>query len=168
MKILYGFTHDKYAYILTTQPETLTSSRIVTRLGRICNGDRSFHSYMEIPLICGEYVEAQTANLAHSPVANSVPDKSLFISYTNSQKGSSICNFSMAQIDARFHNVTVFCNYDASNSQLLPSIYGYEKNCTKSEGFPYEQLACGSTKDNRYLLGMSPFKGTHIFDILNS
>lgn len=57
-----GFTADNFSYFLTNQPESfslentgtppLISENHVSKLIQVCNHDRKFYSYAEIPLLC--------------------------------------------------------------------------------------------------------------------
>lgn len=57
-----GFSVGGYSYFLTTQPETFSmensgflpkvSSRFASKIVQVCQGDRTFYSYVEMPLEC--------------------------------------------------------------------------------------------------------------------
>lgn len=57
-----GFSIGGYSYFVTTQPETFSmensgslprvSSRFASKIVQVCQGDRTFYSYVEMPLEC--------------------------------------------------------------------------------------------------------------------
>ena len=71
-RILYGFEHNGYSYLLTLQPpmgnRTLENSvQLETRLVRICTTDNHFDSYMEIPLVC-KVINKQNGTNSSKPI----------------------------------------------------------------------------------------------------
>lgn len=188
MKILYGFEHRSYSYLLTVQPDSLNNDTALleTRLSRVCTSDHYFESYMEIPLYCKVnltiYREAITAFFSQN--ATSHFDKrsftnealgsvspSLFISF-KSEHGllsqSPLCQFDIAKIDETFQNTAIRCNTNGDEVGLLPTFHGSGLNlCTRIESYNASEMTCGSMYNNRFILGRTSPPSTHVLTLVN-
>ncbi|XP_071961209.1 hepatocyte growth factor receptor-like [Antedon mediterranea] len=49
---VHGFSHDGFSYFLTVQRRAVDSNSYETRIVRICQNDRGYYSYTEMPLKC--------------------------------------------------------------------------------------------------------------------
>lgn len=188
MKILYGFEHQTYSYLLTVQPDSLNNDTAIyeTRLSRVCTRDHYFESYMEIPLYCKInstiYREAITAYFSKNATAHF--DKrsfnnealgsvrpSLFISF-KSEHGllnqSPLCQFDITKIEETFQNTAIRCNSNGDEVGLLPTLLGSGVNlCTRVESYNASEMTCGSVYTNRFILGRTSPPSTPVLTLLN-
>ncbi|GFO15467.1 sphingosine-1-phosphate phosphatase 1-like, partial [Plakobranchus ocellatus] len=138
IEFVYGFTRRGFAYFLTTQPESVTasaSSRRVTRLSRICEADRYFRSYVEIPLAC--HGEGGLSSLIARAASVTDDGDSLIMSFssqntstTEEKVSSSVCVFSMEELDRAFNTTVEDCY--RGRSHLGPQHYHPRQKCTRT------------------------------------
>ncbi|KAK3804123.1 hypothetical protein RRG08_047200 [Elysia crispata] len=139
IKFVHGFHHGGFAYFLTTQHKSEQSpSERVTRLGRICEGDDYFRSYVEIPLECGK--TGVTPDLIARAAATTTDEDIFLVSFSpqGSDKSSQMCAFSLEDLDNAF-NVTVKNCY-AGKGHVGPQHY-HERQACKQTSLPVDYCA---------------------------
>ena len=68
-----GFTSDQYSYFLTRQFENPESPKIVSKIIQVCQKDKFYYSYVDMPLVCKsettgkEYNFIQAARVIRAP-----------------------------------------------------------------------------------------------------
>ena len=177
LQFVYGFHYKEFAYFVTNQPASITSSYFETRLGRVCLRDTSFVSYTEIPIQCassktGSYLYSTAASLGQSGqkqyrILNSTSDSpdTLFVSFMkttrresiNMPEGSVVCGFNMKSIDQKFFDAIDKCFSGDSNTRRLEVFAGSSRKCIKpSFSRNINQLLCGQSAYNHYIEGRDP------------
>ncbi|XP_055958284.1 hepatocyte growth factor receptor isoform X2 [Patella vulgata] len=111
MKPIYGFNDGQFSYFLLLQ-ENPDTNQIETKLARICSDDKLYYSYVEIELRCsfqlfGVYKKATSAYMS---------DGHLYISWVQGNrtsedldKGSTVCDFSVAELNNFFTQMFQRC-----------------------------------------------------------
>lgn len=189
MKILYGFVHNNYSYLLTVQSSNLRNptAQLETRLSRICINDNNFDSYIEIPLVCQfnltTYRVANVATLSknttvhfkdrsHLEKLSNTVQTSLYISFesvSNFQIYSPLCQYKMEDIEKAFQETAIRCITNQFEVELLPSYYGIDSqhHCINAGSDVASKMTCGSFYENKYLLGRKALSSTHVFTMIN-
>lgn len=123
----YGFSHGGYSYFLMVQRSSPTDpSPFVTRVGRICQTDPAYRSYVEFPLECTyrrvSYSLLQAAEIA--PVGENlarsmnIPTKDMVLfavfakanTMSNEPENDSVmCVYAISQLDLMFHKIITDC-----------------------------------------------------------
>lgn len=103
----YAFVHKNFAYLVSR----ISDSRkpiISTRISRLCLDDKSFQSYVEIPLGCG----ADSAFSAVQTGYFNEIDKTLYLSFTNKHHNdgmSAVCAFKLSNTDQQMDKAISDC-----------------------------------------------------------
>ena len=149
-----GFSIQGFSYFLTQQPASYTvgpppsvSPQIISKIVQVCQNDKNYNSYVEMPIHCKSngvdynLVQAATfvnpgSNLA-SALNISTDDYVLiavFATTSSSQASSGLCMFKLGDIRDKFTQNINACNrntslqvgsqfYDSSRSCLLNSVW---------------------------------------------
>lgn len=107
-----AITHDKHAYFLFSRRDMWHKKEYRTYASRLCVSDRSFYSYVEVPLLCsGGYNLAQGAWLG-----NHSGEPALFVVMAAGQAStpvatsrSALCVYKMADLDAMLRRAQEVC-----------------------------------------------------------
>ena len=49
---IYGFSSDEFTYMIAIQKQSPNVENYITKIVRVCNGDKDFYSYTEVQLVC--------------------------------------------------------------------------------------------------------------------
>ncbi|XP_071128439.1 hepatocyte growth factor receptor-like isoform X3 [Mytilus edulis] len=145
VNFLYGFIKGDFVYFIATQVKALDDNTVETKLIRLCQKDKYFHSYVEIPLLCYKdrtqpYTVAKGA--FYSETAGNV-----YVIYEKtgdkSSSSSALCSYKMADISVRFDSTVDECQ--KGNGNLGPAHLHPKTPCPKSN----EPLSlCGEGKNS--------------------
>lgn len=145
---VYGFSYRDYNYIISVQRENLMSSRLVTKIIRICEKDKYFNTYAELDLHCID--EDYHYNKAQAAILESGSTGTLYVAFIHSvsnsydlsgSKRSAVCSFDMMYIERRFDRAIAACY--RGKGKLGPAHVVREKKCPKLSSSPDY---CGSTE----------------------
>ncbi|RUS75193.1 hypothetical protein EGW08_017052 [Elysia chlorotica] len=127
IQFVHGFHRGGFAYFLSTQPG---GSQRGARLGRICEGDNYFRSYVEIPLECG--APGLTPDLVAGAAAVTADGGSLVVAFSPSGGGgpSQLCAFSLEDLDRAFNGTVASCY--AGQGHVGPPHYRERQACEKT------------------------------------
>lgn len=154
-----GFTADNYSYFLTNQPESfslentgtppLISENHVSKLIQVCNRDRKFYSYAEIPLLCRsaetEYNLVQSVALIQpSDSSTSHRERVLVAAFARSEDGditspaknSAVCLYRLSDVRKIFAANVQRC---FSSAQKLAGMQFSNRLCTLLVSQPYSK-----------------------------
>lgn len=141
VQYIHGFTRGQFAYFLSVQKESLTSTKVVTRIARVCTQDKYFRSFVEVPFLCEEnltryhvlrsvWLEEEAGGASGRLVAIFVDDP---VSFWKDDKSTSVlCSVSMDDVDRVIDNVMKECY--SGQDRLGPPHYlkSQSKTCTKT------------------------------------
>lgn len=107
-----AFTHSSYVYFLFSRRDMWHRKEYRTYVSRLCASDRSFYSYVEVPLLCdGGYNLAQGAWLG---THQNTP--TLFVAMAAGQAStpvasarSALCIYGMSELDAVLRRAQEVC-----------------------------------------------------------
>lgn len=137
VRYVYGFSSRIFAYFMTIHLKQNSTHEYITKLVRICQSDKRYYSYTEVPISCNEngveYNLVQAAYLS-KPIGNNRKidenDDVLYAIFqmqgtndTQSNK-SALCAFSLESIENEFvQNIQTCFNGDGSTGLdfILPS-----------------------------------------------
>ena len=139
-----GFSSDQYSYFLTRQLETPSSSKTVSKIVQVCQKDKFYYSYVDMPIVCQsettgkEYNFIQAArvieaskNLQLSFGLRSAEDILVGI-FTTDEGGdssdSAVCMFTMQFIRKKLLENIKLCY---SGQEVSGGEYLSKKLCTK-------------------------------------
>ena len=139
-----GFSSDQYSYFLTRQLETPSSSKTVSKIVQVCQKDKFYYSYVDMPIVCQsettgkEYNFIQAArvieaskNLQLSFGLRSAEDILVGIFTTDEGSDSSdsaVCMFTMQFIRKKLLENIKLCY---SGQEVSGGEYLSKKLCTK-------------------------------------
>ncbi|KAL1020531.1 hypothetical protein UPYG_G00001320 [Umbra pygmaea] len=111
-----AFTHNDHVYFLFSRRDMWNSKEYRTYVSRLCAGDRSFYSYVEVPLECsGGYNLAQAASLAEHQ-----GQSALYIAMAAGQAStpiatgrSALCVYGMSELDEALQRAQELCYTEA-------------------------------------------------------
>lgn len=194
MRFVYGFYHEKFAYILSNQPASMTSNaNMEVRLGRVCLSDKEFKSYTEIPLECPpQNFDDSTYHFATAGYFGKVGEKDykvfnsrdsdskiLYVSFmfvppnrvddVVINRGSRVCGFDIGTIDKMFNSTIEKCFESDNRGQvtLLNWVYGDDRHrCIRNQN--WERAVCGDSANNVNIQGHDPLAGVPIMELPNS
>lgn len=148
---IYGFSSWKFSYFLTQQwPSTQqrSNSSLISKLVRICQSDRDYFSYIEVPISCSDsqgkiYSVAQAASVGKvgsglaSQLNIGLEDDVLFVIFSQSKEegtGSSpsknaLCTFTLKSIVSKFTENIQSCYKGVGNAGL--DYISYTRPCIK-------------------------------------
>lgn len=129
---IYGFSSDKFSYMVTVQRESTQSEKYITKLIRVCQEDERFYSYTEVELVCeyngAKYNILQAAHKAKpgkylaEALLISTTDDVLFATFSigkvNSKeplKDTAVCFYPLKAIKESFTNNIVKCFEGSGN-----------------------------------------------------
>ncbi|XP_066284363.1 hepatocyte growth factor receptor-like isoform X1 [Branchiostoma lanceolatum] len=159
-----GFSHDGFSYFLTVQKTSVDSQSYHSRLVRVCQNDRAYFSYTELPITCYGHDEKpyniiQAAAL-HKPGHNltdvhpgmTTTDEVLFAVFAESESEDSpvpknnsvLCTFPMSDVRAHFQDGIQSC-YGGQGQPGLEFLYqpGHNRVCQETTTEIDEDF-CGS------------------------
>uniref|UniRef100_A0A8C9T1J0 Plexin-B1 n=1 Tax=Scleropages formosus TaxID=113540 RepID=A0A8C9T1J0_SCLFO len=104
--------HNSHVYFLFSRRDVWRNREYRTYVSRLCAGDTSFYSYVEVPLSCqGGYNLAQAATLG-----THVGSSSLFVAMATGQAStpaptarSALCVYSMGEVDRAMRQAQLLC-----------------------------------------------------------
>ncbi|BFZ10473.1 hypothetical protein BsWGS_13510 [Bradybaena similaris] len=131
VRFVAGFPYNGYVYFITVQPKGLKSKEKVTKIIRLCQGDRYFRSYIEIPLECQD---ASSAGMTVAQAASQMEDGRLVVSYSadssSTPTSTSLCIYRMEDIDEIFVQTVQNC-YNGQG-KVGPDHYETIRTCMKT------------------------------------
>ncbi|KAK8782955.1 hypothetical protein V5799_015704 [Amblyomma americanum] len=137
---LYGFSHNGFAYFVTLRTNVLSPDAVRTWLARVCESDKSFRTYMEVPIQCTNKdgapsliaISASAGPSGAGGKPSSKMSKILAVAFmtlvrnqTNQKNwspGSVLCFFDMASVEDAFREAAEECNMGMTNV-TLSSLY---------------------------------------------
>lgn len=120
VKYIQGFAYSDFVYFITVQRQGVTSTNYVTKIIRLCQNDRYFNSYIELPIECRNssifYNMAEAAFLDISKIG-SVQSANLYVTFQKSDDpnqsildtNTAVCVFDMMEIQTKFDNTVTAC-----------------------------------------------------------
>lgn len=175
IQYVYGFSHNGFAYFVTVQNKGASLESFETRLVRVCEGDDSFLTYMEIPIECPKdaglrYTIATSASLGPSGMS-STGDETMVLAvafgspyggrmqHNDPSQGSALCFFDMGHVEGAFRRTVENCNMATSKAKLSRLFHSpqAELKCTRYD--PGDDFLC-SPGVNNYIEGMLPLTGS--------
>ncbi|XP_070558886.1 hepatocyte growth factor receptor-like isoform X2 [Ptychodera flava] len=161
IKYVYGFTSGGFSYFVTVQRKDIDESIYHSRLVRICNDDKGFYSYTELPLRCTDddgqydynlaqaaYVGKPGEDLAES-LRIGANDDILFIVFAMSEGNtdipsnkSGLCIYPLKRVTKKFTNGLQNC-FDGQGTQGL-KFFSDDESCSILTWRPIEDDFCGT------------------------
>lgn len=148
-----AFLHGKHIYFLFSRRDMWHKKEYRTYASRLCVSDRSFYSYVEVPLLCeGGYNLAQGAWLGNHTGTGSA---ALFVVMAAGQAStpvatsrSALCVYGMKELDAMFERAQEVCYTEAgrngSTGQEEAYIeYAVSSKCLKLPEASLQDYPCG-------------------------
>ncbi|ESO84360.1 hypothetical protein LOTGIDRAFT_168805 [Lottia gigantea] len=162
---LYGFQNGGFVYFITLQRENPGSQKIVSRINRLCQQDRYFRSFVEIPIKC-----QKSDSDSYDVVQNAYfTNGKLYVIFSNTvssagAKKSTFCEYDIQDIDLEFNETVRNCykavgNFGPEHYKKIepcpPLIFGSVDFCGES----------GEWKDYSAIEGSKPISATplHFF-----
>lgn len=132
VEFVYSFTYGDYVYFITSQRNPESPNTYQSKIIRLCQNDKYFRSYVEIPVACmgaGNVV----FNVAKGGYIDGSSGK-LYLNFEHTQMSvvgpSGLCFYNMDEIDRTFNAVVTKCYQGDGN--LGPEHIHERKACTKS------------------------------------
>ncbi|KAH9381672.1 hypothetical protein HPB48_000355 [Haemaphysalis longicornis] len=161
IRYVYGFSYNGFAYFVTVQNKGAALDLFETRLVRVCEGDVSFLTYMEVPIECPKdagmrFTIATSAsfgppsNWAGSGLGSG--SKMLAVAFgspvdgrrdkNDPNLGSVVCFFDMATVERAFRETVVNCNEGKDGAKLSRLFHGSHADlkCTGYCKYPAHRL----------------------------
>ncbi|XP_012936725.1 plexin-B1 [Aplysia californica] len=110
IRFVHGFSHNGFVYFILAQKKDAKSSEMVSRIARLCEGDKYFRSYVEVPLRCRDGDMDSQASVVAQDAA--VDGDQLVVSFSpDSESGSlsSLCQYKMADVNAVLDGTVAEC-----------------------------------------------------------
>ncbi|TDH11058.1 hypothetical protein EPR50_G00081510 [Perca flavescens] len=142
--------HGSHVYFLFSRRDMWHKKEYRTYASRLCTSDRSFYSYVEVPLLCGNgYNLAQGAWLG-----NHSGEPALFVVMATGQAStpvatgrSALCVYGMAELDAKLRRAQEVCYTEGgrgSGGQEEAYIeYAVSSKCLKLPQDSLSEYPCG-------------------------
>ncbi|XP_077979883.1 hepatocyte growth factor receptor-like isoform X1 [Glandiceps talaboti] len=130
IKYIYGFTSGDFSYFVTVQRKSVQEESYHSRIIRICNQDKGYFSYTELPLRCTDRDSIYDYNLAQAAYVSKVGedlaeslrvganDDVLFVVFSQSDgntnkpsNNSALCMFTLKKITKKFTSGIQDCFY---------------------------------------------------------
>ncbi|KAK6175621.1 hypothetical protein SNE40_014038 [Patella caerulea] len=163
---LYGFSSGNFVYFVTLQKEKPGSKKFVTRINRLCQKDKYFRSFVEVPLQCeGPSGEAYDI-LDGGHFSNDVLYASFSDTFnTNANTKAAICKYSIQEIDAMFDETVTNCYQ--GNGKIGPEHYIQKHDCSPSTSGV--DMCGGSIVADNYtsIEGNKPIKSSPLYIFTN-
>lgn len=138
---VYGFDYNGFSYFLTFQKKSSESPKpFISKLVRICQKDRDYYSYTEVPLVCKSSANSVDYNLAQAAYVGlpgselalslgiTAQDKVLFVVFAKSSdngdvynqpdNNSALCVYSLPAIHRKFTQNIQHC-FNGNGNQGL-------------------------------------------------
>ncbi|XP_037540540.1 plexin-B1 [Nematolebias whitei] len=167
-----AFVHRDYIYFLFSRRDMWHKKEYQTYASRLCTTDRSFYSYMEVPLLCrGGYNLAQGAWLG-----NHSGEPALFVVMAAGQastpvatSSSALCIFGMAKLDAMMRRAQEVCYTErgqGSGGQQEAYIeYAVSSTCLKLPKDSLSEYSCGGEHTPNPIASAVPLQATPIITL---
>ncbi|XP_077539383.1 hepatocyte growth factor receptor-like isoform X2 [Haemaphysalis longicornis] len=177
IRYVYGFSYNGFAYFVTVQNKGAALDLFETRLVRVCEGDVSFLTYMEVPIECPKdagmrFTIATSAsfgppsNWAGSGLGSG--SKMLAVAFgspvdgrrdkNDPNLGSVVCFFDMATVERAFRETVVNCNEGKDGAKLSRLFHGSHADL-KCTAIGLRGDALCSQGPNSYIEGVLPLFG---------
>ncbi|XP_033825079.1 plexin-B3 [Periophthalmus magnuspinnatus] len=165
-----AFVHGKHVYFLFSRRDMWHRKEYRTYVSRLCISDRSFYSYVEVPLFCeGGYNLAQGAWLG-----NHTGRPALFVVMSAGQAStpvatsrSALCVYGMEQLDGMLRRAQEVCYTEAgrgSSGQEEAYIeYQVSSKCYKLPKASLVDYPCGGEHTPNPIASTVPVKATPTF-----
>lgn len=127
VQYIYGFSQDKFIYVIANQPEVLnTNSSVVSKIARLCTEDKYYRSYVEIQLDCVDNLATQ---FPRALAAHYDPDsRKIYISFSQSETSeSALCMFDLTEIDNRMEQTVKSCYH--GDGVIGPAFFHKRRSC---------------------------------------
>uniref|UniRef100_A0A672ZY77 Plexin-B1 n=1 Tax=Sphaeramia orbicularis TaxID=375764 RepID=A0A672ZY77_9TELE len=162
-----AITHDKHAYFLFSRRDMWHKKEYRTYASRLCVSDRSFYSYVEVPLLCrGGYNLAQGAWLG-----NHSGEPALFVVMAAGQAStpvatsrSALCVYKMADLDAMLRRAQEVCYTEggrgSSGQEEAYIEYAVSSKCLKLPKVSLTDYPCGGEHTPNPIASAVPLPAT--------
>ncbi|XP_064605454.1 plexin-A2-like isoform X2 [Liolophura sinensis] len=166
VEYVYGFSSDNFSYMVTKQKKNTYSSKYISKMIRICQNDKRYYSYAEVPLNCSHQgtmyniVRAARVGKAGTELAQSLgialTEDVLYAVFSKSpaeQEDSAMCVFPLTRISDIFTQNIKKC-FDGEGS-TGPGHIIRPTECFKSK-YSITKDYCGDYEINRPIDGTIP------------
>ncbi|KAL3853675.1 hypothetical protein ACJMK2_017198 [Sinanodonta woodiana] len=120
---IYGFSSDKFSYFVSVQKQSTISESYISKLIRVCQADRDYYSYAEVPIKCmhngaiynlvqAAYVAKAGSSLARTMGISESEDVLYVVSSIGNPNtaipgsDSALCVYPLSRVRERFtHNI---------------------------------------------------------------
>uniref|UniRef100_A0A7N8XWN4 Plexin-B1 n=1 Tax=Mastacembelus armatus TaxID=205130 RepID=A0A7N8XWN4_9TELE len=162
--------HGDYVYFLFSRRDMWHKKEYRTYASRLCISDRSFYSYVEVPLLCqGGYNLAQGAWLG-----NHSGKPALFVVMAAGQAStpvatsrSALCVYGMAQLDAMLRRAQELCYTEggrgSSGHEEAYIEYAVSSKCLKLPKISLSEYTCGGEHTPNPIASAVPLQATPTF-----
>lgn len=165
-----AFLHGKHVYFLFSRRDMWHKKEYRTYASRLCVSDRSFYSYVEVPLSCkGGYNLAQGAWLG-----NHTGSPALFVAMAAGQAStpvatsrSALCMYEMEQLDAMLKRAQEVCYTEggrgSSGQEEAYIEYAVSSKCLKLPKTSLRDYPCGGEHTPNPIASSVPLLATPTF-----
>lgn len=162
--------HGNHAYFLFSRRDMWHKKEYRTYVSRLCVSDRSFYSYVEVPLLCrGGYNLAQAAWLG-----NHSGEPALFVIMAAGQAStpvatsrSALCVYGMADLDAELLRAQEVCYTEggrgSSGQEEAYIEYAVSSKCLKLPKDSLSDYPCGGEHTPNPIASAVPLEATPTF-----
>ncbi|KAM6930088.1 plexin-B3 isoform 2-T2 [Lycodopsis pacificus] len=161
--------HNNHVYFLFSRRDMWHKKEYRTYASRLCSSDRSFYSYVEVPLMCSGYNLAQGAGLG-----SHAGEPALFIVMAAGQAStpvatnrSALCVYGMAELDAMLRRAQEVCYTEGgrgSGGQEEAYIeYAVSSKCLKLPKNSLSEYPCGGEHTPNPIASTVPLQATPTF-----
>ncbi|TWW56045.1 Plexin-B1 Semaphorin receptor SEP [Takifugu flavidus] len=166
-----ALAHGNHAYFLFSRRDMWQKKEYRTYASRLCTSDRSFYSYVEVPLVCrGGYNLAQAAWLG-----NHTGKPALFVIMAAGQAStpvatsrSALCIYGMAELDAMLLRAQEVCyTKEGRGSSGLEEAYieyAVSSKCLKLSNDSLSEYPCGGEHTPNPIASGVPLQATPTFN----
>ncbi|KAF0036111.1 hypothetical protein F2P81_011423 [Scophthalmus maximus] len=163
-------THGEHVYFLFSRRDMWHKKEYRTYASRLCASDRSFYSYVEVPLLChGGYNLAQAAWLG-----NHSGEPALFVVMAVGQAStpvatgqSALCVYGMAKLDAMLRQAQEVCYTEggrgSSGQEEAYIEYAVSSKCLKLPKVSLLEYPCGGEHTPNPIASAVPLPATPTF-----
>lgn len=160
-------THGNHVYFLFSRRDMWHKKEYRTYASRLCTSDRSFYSYVEVPLLChGGYNLAQGAWLGHHS-----EKPALFVVMAAGQAStpvatsrSAVCVYGMAELDAMLRRAQEVCYTEggrgSSGQEEAYIEYAVSSKCLKLPKDSLSEYPCGGEHTPNPIASSVPLQAT--------
>ncbi|XP_071081930.1 hepatocyte growth factor receptor-like isoform X2 [Haliotis cracherodii] len=143
IRFVDGFSNEGFVYFVSVQKDNVNSSRYISKISRICQEDKYFYSYVELPLFCenasGQRYDIIQGVQLHEGRLYTVFSQNI-TSSTMPPGMSAFCDYDMADIDQLFNKTVSDCFQ--GKGTIGPEFYTQRHTCKKT-GAPVDM--CGQS-----------------------